>query len=96
MAINKIRGILVEMLLDIAPDVYGLYVTVDRKVIKQLTNQFMNAIYGTMVASLLYYSKFCKMLKLNKYKMNPYNPCVSNRLVNGLQKSIIFHVDDCK
>ena len=49
MAIIKIRGILVDMLLDIAPNVYGLYVTIDRKGIKQLINQCMNAIYGTMV-----------------------------------------------
>ena len=28
--------------------------------------------------------------------MNPYYPCVSNILVNGLQKYILFHVDNCK
>ena len=28
--------------------------------------------------------------------MNPYNPCVSNLLVNLLQQSILFHVDYCK
>ena len=49
-----------------------------------------------MVASLMYYCKFCKTLKLNKFNMNPYDPCVANQLVNGLQQSILFHVDDCK
>ena len=49
-----------------------------------------------MVASLLYYCKFCKTLKLNKFKMGPYDPCVANLLVNGLQQSILFHADDCK
>ena len=33
MAIIKIRGILVDMLLDIDPDVYGPHVTTDRKAI---------------------------------------------------------------
>ena len=28
--------------------------------------------------------------------MNPYDPSVSNRLVNDLQQSILFHVDDFK
>ena len=28
--------------------------------------------------------------------MNPYDPCVANQLVNGLQQSILFHVDYCK
>ena len=53
MAIIKIHGILVDMLLDIAPDVYGLYVTMNRNGIKQLIKQCMNSIYGTMLASIL-------------------------------------------
>ena len=53
MDIIKIRGILVDMLLDITPDVYGRYITKDRKGIKQLITQCINDIYGTMVASIL-------------------------------------------
>ena len=63
MAIIKIREILVDMLLYIAPGVYGTYVTTDRKGINQLITQVMNVIYVTMVASLLYYFKFCKTLE---------------------------------
>ena len=43
-AIIKIRGILVDMLLDISPDVYGPYINMNSKVITQLINQCMNAI----------------------------------------------------
>ena len=96
MAIIKIRGILVYVLLDLSPDVYGTYGTTDRKGIKKLVTQCINVTYVTMVASLLCYCKFCKTLKLNKFNMNPCDPYVSNRLVNGLQKSILFHVDYCK
>ena len=28
--------------------------------------------------------------------MNPYDPCVWNKDVNGKQLTICFHVDDCK
>ena len=28
--------------------------------------------------------------------MNTYDPCVVNRLVDGLQQYILFNVDDCK
>ena len=93
MAITEICGILVNMLLDITPDVYGPYVTTDRKEIKKPMTQCMNAIYGTMLASLLNYYKFFKTLKLNKFNMSPYDPCVANLLVNGSQESILFHVD---
>ncbi len=96
MAIIKIRGILVDMLLDIAPDVYKPYVTMDRKGVKQLIVQCQNAIYGTMMASLLYYNKFCKSLKSVGFEFNPYDPCVANKQVSGRQMTICFHVDGCK
>ena len=96
MSIIKIRRVLVNTIIDISPDACGLFVTTNRKGIKKLFTQGMNAIYVTMVSSLLYHCKFCKMLKLNKFKMNPYDPCVSNQLVNGLKQCILFHVDDCK
>jgi hypothetical protein len=96
MAIIKIRGILVDMLLDIAPDVYKPYVTTDMKGTKQLIVQCLNAIYGTMMASLLYYRKFCKSLTGIGFEFNPYDPCVANKEVQGSQMTICFHVDDCK
>ena len=92
----NIHSIFLYTLLDVAPNVYGPQVTTDSKVIKKLIIQFMNAINGPMVSSLLYYCTFCKTLKLNKSKMNPYDPCVSNHMVNVLQQSKLFHVDDFK
>ena len=56
----------------------------------------MNYIHGTMVETLLYYCKFYDTLKLNKFKINPYYPCVDNPLLNGLQQYIIFRVYPCK
>jgi hypothetical protein len=96
MAIIKIRGILVDMLLEIAPDVYKDFVTTDKKGNKQLIVQCQNAIYSTMVASLLYYRKFSKSLMDIGFKFNPYDPCVANKMVDGYQTTITFHVDDCK
>jgi hypothetical protein len=96
MAIIKIRGILVNMLVEIAPEFYKPFVTTDKKGVKQLTVQCQNAIYGTMVASLLYYRKFCKSLTSIGFEFNPYDPCVANKMINGEQMTIAFHVDDCK
>ena len=28
--------------------------------------------------------------------MNPYDPCVWNKMIKGTQITICFHVDDCK
>jgi len=96
MAIIKLRGVLVDILEAIAPDVYTPYVTKDRKGEKQLIVQCHNAIYGTMIAALLYYRKFTKSLTDNGFIINPYDPCVGNKMIEGKQMTICFHVDDCK
>jgi hypothetical protein len=96
MAIIKIHGVLVDILIQIAPDVYKSYVTTDKKGMKQLLVQCQNALYGTMVVSLLYYRKFTKSLASVGFKINPYYPCVANKTVDGTQMTICFHVDDCK
>ena len=80
MAIINICRFWVYMLLDITTDSYGWYITTDTKGIKKIIAPCMNAIYSTMVAILLYYCKFCKTLKLRKFKMNPYDNCVANRM----------------
>jgi hypothetical protein len=43
----------VDILVEIAPDVYKSYVSKDKKGSTQLMVQCHNAMYGTMVASLL-------------------------------------------
>jgi hypothetical protein len=96
MAFIKIRGVLVDILVDIAPEVYKSYVTKDKKGVEQLLVQCQNALYGTMVASLLYYRKFAKSLTDIGFVINPYDPCVANKIIEGKQMTICWHVDDLK
>jgi hypothetical protein len=95
-AFIHIHGLLVDILGSIAPDVYGAYVTVGKKGEKQLLVQCLTALYGTMVALLLFYKKFVKSLKSNGFRLNPYDPCMANKQVKGEQWTVCFHVDDCK
>ncbi len=37
-----------------------------------------------------------KSLKREGFKLNPYDPCVANKIVKGKQMTVCFHVDDCK
>jgi hypothetical protein len=62
MAIIKIRGTIVDILVNIAPDVYKSYATTDKKGIEQLVVRCQNALYGTIEASTLYYRKFTSLL----------------------------------
>jgi len=49
-----------------------------------------------MLASLLYYRKFVKSLTDIGFELNPYNPCIANKMIEGSQATVCFHMDDCK
>ena len=61
---SKIHEVLVDMLLDIAPDIYELYVNMYNRGINKLISQFMNAIYGNMVEFYLNIVSFVRLRKL--------------------------------
>jgi hypothetical protein len=92
----RIRGPLVDILVSIAPDVYGPYLSTNMAGQKVLQVQCLTAGYVTMVAALLYYKKFVNSLAKQGYKINPFNGCVANKVVKGKQVTICFHIDDCK
>ena len=58
MTVINIIGVLVNLLLEIDPELYGPFVTTDKKREKVVIIKFMNSIYGTMVASLIYFKNF--------------------------------------
>ena len=47
-------------------------------------------------ASLMFYKKLQKDLKEIGFKVNPYNPCVANRIIGGKRHTITWHVDNLK
>ena len=67
MTVIKIRGFLVDLLLEIDPELYVPFMASYKKCGKVLIVKFMDAIYGTMVTSLLYYKKFVKNLNKNGF-----------------------------
>jgi hypothetical protein len=93
--IMKIRGPLVDMLLELSPETYEGYVVYEGKN-KVLYVMMVMALYGMLQSSLLYYKKFRKDIESIGFKVNPYDPCVANRMVNGKQHTITWHVDDVK
>ena len=92
----RLCGDLVQALLDISPKVYKPYVTKDKKRNFILLLRCLNAIYGTIIAGLLFYKKVRKTFLREGFEINPYDPCVANKMVNGKQQTIFWHVDNCK
>ena len=93
--IMKITGVLVDLLVEAAPEVYADYVVYENGK-KVIYNQVLRALYGMLIASLLWYLDFRKDLEGHGFEFNPYDPCVANKIIEGSQQTICFHVDDLK
>jgi hypothetical protein len=90
-----LRGELADMMVQITPQIYRKYVTVDRKGTPILHVKLQKALYGLMRASLLFYRKLRKELEDYGFKVNPYDPCVANKVTEcGKQMTVIWHVND--
>jgi Reverse transcriptase (RNA-dependent DNA polymerase) len=93
--IMKIRGPLVDMLISLDPELYTSHVVMENEK-KVLYVQLIKALYGTLQAALLFYKRLRKDLEAIGFKVNPYDPCVANRKINGTQHTVTWHVDDLK
>ena len=93
--ILKVKGRLADMLIMIAPEVYGAYATKENG-ITVIYLEILRALYGMIKSPLLFYRKLRKDLEEAGFKINPYDICVANKLVNGKQFTVMWHVDDLK
>ena len=58
--------------------------------------RLLKSLYGIMQAALLWYRTFVKCLKADRFEINKYDPCITNKIVNGKQCTVYWHVDDTK
>jgi hypothetical protein len=89
----KITGVLVDLSIEIDPGRYGSYIVFENGT-KTLYVKVLKALYGMLIAALLWYKKFKSDLETVGFKFNNYDPCVANRRVNGATQTVKFHVDD--
>jgi hypothetical protein len=50
--------------------------------------------YKMMKSALLFYRKLVSELCDMGFEINPYDPCITNKMVNGTQMTVRWHVDD--
>ena len=75
------------------PKLYRKYLT-DEKGKKVLYLRLKKALYGMMKSALLFYRKLTSELKGMGIEINPYDPCVVNRMINSSQMAVSWHVDN--
>jgi hypothetical protein len=56
--------------------------------------EVLRALYGMLIAALLWYQTFKKDLEEIGFKFNSYDPCIANRWIERKQQTVRFHVDD--
>jgi hypothetical protein len=94
--ILKVR--LAKLMVQVAPNLYRnmKYITVDRQGTAILYVKMQKAIYGLLRSALLFYMKLVADLENIGFVLNPYDPCIANKVINGNQMTVCWHVDDLK
>ena len=59
-----------------------------------LVVRLKKALYGCVQSGKLWYKKLIKTLVAMGYEVNPIDPCILNRTVNGHQMTVACYVDD--
>jgi hypothetical protein len=93
--VMKIRGAMIDMLLEIDREAYEPHVKYEHGQ-KVMYVHIQRAIYGMLMSGLLFYKKFRASIENIGYEVNPYDPCVANKTINGKQHTMSWHVDDLK
>jgi hypothetical protein len=91
--VMRMNGTLAELMAKTDPKLYRKYLT-DEKGKKVLYLRLQKALYGMMKSALLFYRKLISELKGMGFEINPYDPCVANKMINGSQMTLRWHVDD--
>jgi hypothetical protein len=91
----RLTGIMVDILLRLQHDAYARFVVIENGQ-RVLYVRLSKALYGTIRAARLFYNKFSGSLSNMGFTFNPYDPCVANKMINGKQCTIVWHVDDLK
>jgi len=90
----RLTDIVVDAVEKIDP-IYGSFSTYEGSK-KVLYVQLQKALYGTLQAPILFWKKLSSQLQEWGFSINPYDTCVANKIIDGHQCTIVWHVDDLK
>jgi hypothetical protein len=91
----KFEGAMVSMICDIDPK-YNKNIVYGKNGRKYVYAKLTKAVYGTLLGAILFYQKLSKQLIDWGYESNYYDRCTFNKMIDGNQITIQFHVDDLK
>jgi Reverse transcriptase (RNA-dependent DNA polymerase) len=91
----KFEGPIAQDLLELNPVKYKdfLFEENGKKIVYV---QLKKALYGTLQAALLFWQDLSSKLLDWEFELNQYNNCVANKIIDGKQCTVLWHVDDLK
>ena len=89
----RFRGRMADMLGEVNNEYYKHIKYENGK--KVLYVKVIRAIYGCIESALQWYKLFTTTLQDMGFTINPYDKYIANKLVNGSQLTVAWHVDDC-
>jgi hypothetical protein len=93
--VMKLEGVMADVILKIDPTNYKKHTVLEcGKPVVYV--KFKKALYGIVQAALLFWQNLSSQLEEWGFVINPYDFCVANKMVDGLQCTILWHVDDLK
>ena len=95
----KLNGVYVDIMCNVNPEYkkHIMYKTTKKgKKLKCLYVKVLRALYGCLESALLWYDLYSLTLCKMGFKINDYDKCVANKVINGNQCTIVFYVDDNK
>ena len=91
----KIEGKMVDILTRLDPELYEKHIIFENGH-KVLYVKLKKELYGTLQASMLFWKNLTGTLIDMGFEINPYDWCVANKVVNGKQLTISWHIDELK
>jgi hypothetical protein len=89
------EGVMVDLLIKTDP-IYEKFIHVTKSGKKILYVKLTKAMYGCMKAARLFYENLSTYLLKIGFTINEYDICTANKIINGKQCTIVWHVDDLK
>jgi hypothetical protein len=91
-----LKGRLAELMVQVAPNLYRKYITVNRKGTAILYVKMQKALCGLLRSALLFYNKLVANSERDGFVLNPYDSCMANKVVDRKQMTVCWHIDDLK
>jgi hypothetical protein len=90
-----LERLLAKLLTKVDPDLYTKYLRKEKGK-DMMYLHLTKAPYGTLQAALLLWKDLRGYLILEGFKLNPYDNCVANKIVNGAQSTVLWYIKNLK